>query len=110
MDYRVYLVGSNDRFRAAEYFSAKDDLEAEEIVQALYQSCSTSFHGVELWQGANLVIRRTNDQQWPMIDLRKLLDKRQESIAELEEALERSFDCVRESRQLISTLDSIRSK
>ena len=117
MYYRVYLVGFDDHFRAAEHFSAKNDLEAEEIAQALYQSCSTSFRGVELWQGSRLMVRRVDDQQLPIddhqtpvVDLRRLLDARQESVAQLEEALERSFHCVHESQQLISTLEKIRSR
>jgi hypothetical protein len=98
----------DDHIKASESFSAKDDLEAEEVAMALHESCSTSFHGIELWRGPTRVMRRTDARAWPIIDLRKLLDKRQESIAELEEMLERSFECVRQSQQLMLTLDKLR--
>jgi hypothetical protein len=109
MDYRVYLAGSDGHFRAFSVFSAQSDREGQEIALALYGNCSTSFHAIELWRGAKLVMRRTRDQTWPKIDLRELVAKRQESVAQLEETLERSFICVRESRQLMDALDKIRS-
>ena len=43
MNYRIYLVDADDHIKASESFSAKDDLEAEEVALAIHESCSTSF-------------------------------------------------------------------
>lgn len=51
MEYRVYLADACDRFRAAEYFDAPDDLEAEEIAAVLYARCSTKFHALNSGEG-----------------------------------------------------------
>lgn len=110
MEYRLYLAGSDDHFRAAESFNAKDDAAAEEIALALYGNCSTSFHAIELWRGTDRIMRHAGNEAWPTVDLRKLIDRRQESVAQLEETLERGFQCVRESRQLIEALDKIRAR
>jgi hypothetical protein len=107
MAYRVYLADSGDHFRAAEFFNATDDRAAKEIALALYGSCTTSFHSVELWQGSRRVMRQSRDGVRPL-DLQNLIDKQQESVAELEEMLARSHQCVRESQQLMAALDQLR--
>jgi hypothetical protein len=109
MEYRVYLIGSDDHIRAGESFSAADDLEAEEVAFALFEGCSTSFRGLELWKGQDVLLRRKSDGlPRPTLNLQELIDRRQESVVRLEEALSRSFECVRQSRQLMATLDQIR--
>jgi hypothetical protein len=110
MQYRIYLIDADNHIRAAESFIAKDDLEAKEVAMALYGSCSTSFQSMELWRGANLVIRQSSSEVLATVDLQQLIDKRQEGVAQLGEMLERSFQCVRESHQLMATLDTIRGR
>ena len=110
MQYRIYLMGADNHVRAAESFIAKNDLEAKEVALVLYGSCSTNFQSMELWRGANPVIRQFSSGVLATVDLQQLIDKRQESVAQLEEMLERSFQCVRESRQLMATLDTIRGR
>jgi hypothetical protein len=109
MEYRVYLADSGDRFRAAEFFNAQDDVEAKEIALALYGSCATNFHGVELWRGTSRLIRQARNGVWPTVDLQALINKRQESVAQLEEMLARSNQCVRESQQLMAALEQLRA-
>jgi hypothetical protein len=99
----------DNHIRAAESFSAKDDSEAEEIALATYKKYSTSFHGIELWRGPNVVIRRTRDGARSALDVHELIGKRQESVARLQAMLERSFECVRQSRQRVAPLDQTRA-
>jgi hypothetical protein len=110
MQYRIYLIDADHHIRAAESFIAKDDLEAKEVATALYGSCSTDFQSMELWRAANLLMRESSSGVLATVDLQQLIDKRQESVAQLAEMLERSFQCVRESRQLMATLDTIRGR
>jgi hypothetical protein len=109
MKYRVYLTDAKKHFRAEESFSAKNAFEAEEIALALYGNCSMTFHGIELWRGPNLLMRRTRDGARPIVDLQNLTGKRQECVVGLAEMLVRTFECVRESRQLMAALDQIRA-
>jgi hypothetical protein len=108
MQYRIYLVGADKRIRAAESFIAGDEAEAKEIATAIYGSCSTSFDSVELWQGSHVVMRQFPKDVWTTSDIQKLIDKRQESVAQVEEVMERSFTCIRASQQLMATLRHIR--
>jgi hypothetical protein len=110
VQYRIYLIGGGNRIRAAESFIANDDREATEVAIALYGSCSTTFESAELWRGTELVMRQISDGALATGELRQLIDRRQESVARLEEMLERSFVCVRESRQLMAALDTIRGR
>jgi hypothetical protein len=108
MQYRIYLRDADNSIRAAETFVAKDDPEAKEVATALYGSCSKSFDSAELWRGTEMVMRQFSGVVLPTPNLKQLVDKRQESVAQLEEMLERSFACVRESRELMATLHTIR--
>lgn len=111
MQYRIYLrKGVDNRIMAAESFIAKDNQEAIEVAMALYRSCSTSFDSAELWCGAKLIMRQLSGGVQATTDLQQLIDRRQESVAQLEEILERGFRCVRESRELMATLDKIRGR
>lgn len=110
MQYRIYLIGVGNRIRAAESFSTANDVEAKEIATGLYGSCWTSFLSVELWRGDALVMRQISEHVRATEELKALIDKRQESIAQLEEALERSFECVRESRQMMAALGKLREE
>jgi hypothetical protein len=109
MEYRVYLAAADNRFRAFSVFAAENDDEAEETALGVYANCSTSFRAIELWCGTKLVMRQTREQLWPTLDLRELMDRRQESVVQLEETLERGFQCVRESTQLMAALDKVRT-
>jgi hypothetical protein len=110
MQYRIYLMGSGGRIQAAESFMVKNDGEAKEVAKALYGSCGKRFDSAELWRGTEMVMRQVSDGVEASVGLQELIDKRQESIAQLEEMLERSFACVRESRELMATLNKIRGR
>jgi len=109
MQYRIYLIGRNDRIRAGESFIAKSDLEASEIAKALYGCCSTSFDSAELWRGTERISRFVSSNVRATTELQEIIDKREENIAQLEEMLERSFECVRQSQQLMTALQKIRA-
>lgn len=108
MQYRIYLIGGGNRIRAAESFIAQNDVEATEVATALYGSCASSFQSVELWRGNAVVMRQRSDAVKATAELQALIDRRQESVAQLEEVMERSFECVRQSRQMMSALGRIR--
>jgi predicted transcriptional regulator len=108
MEYRLYLIDAKNRIRAAESFVADGELEAKEIATAIYESCYASFDCIELWQGARVVMRKFSSDIITTGDLWTLIAKRQESVAQVEEAMERSFACIRESEQLMTTLGMIR--
>jgi hypothetical protein len=109
MFYRMYLLGLANHIQAAETFLAKDDFEAQEIFTAVFGSCSTSFQGAELWRGAEMITRQVSEHVRATVELQRLIDKRPEGIVQFEEMLERSFECVRQSRQLMDALDKIRA-
>jgi hypothetical protein len=108
MNYRIYLLNANNHVRAGESFSAENDWEAEEIALVTYENYSMSFHGVELWRGPIQIVHQTRDRACQRANLQELIDKRQERAAELEDLLERSFQCVRESRQLLAVAGNTR--
>jgi hypothetical protein len=109
MNYRVYLIGADDRIKASESFCVEDDKAAQEVALALHENCSSSFQGIELWRGPTMVMRRTETRApRPLVNIRKLQDKRQEIVLRLEEMLERSFECVRQSKQLMLELEKVR--
>jgi hypothetical protein len=108
MQYRLYLIGADNRIQAAESFIAGNETEAREVAAAVHGSCSTSFDSVELWQGSHLIMRQCSGAVRVTTEVQKLIDKTQESVAQLEEMMERSFTCVRASQQLMATLRTIR--
>jgi hypothetical protein len=107
MQYHIYLLGPGDHSQAGGSFIADDNSEAREIAIAVFGSCYTSFQGIELWTGTTLVMRKVHIRA--TVDLQKVIDKRQENIAQLEEVLEQSFECIRKSRQLMDALDKVRT-
>jgi hypothetical protein len=107
MEYRLYLLGADDRIRAAESFLAENDTAAIEVASAVFGCCSTDFPNAEVWRGPQR-LTRISKGIGAAAGLRQLMDRRQENVAQLEELLERSFACVRESRELMAHLDRIR--
>ena len=102
MDYRFYLVDRAGRFRAAEAFSAADDTAAAEIASCVYAECSDVFAGYELWRGTDcLVVKRNSSGASAPPCLPEIVAARQQSVADLEERLQRTFACMRESRRLL---------
>lgn len=113
MDYRVYLLDQKFSIRAAENFAARDDSEAVEVASALHDACSDIFVSCELWRGSSLVAKLprasadghngTDHSRSISSDIRLLLPVRQENVLALEDRLQRSFACVRESHRLLRT-------
>ena len=117
MDYRVYLLDKKFSIRAAENFVARDDGEAVEIASALHDACSDIFASCEVWCGSSLVAKLpsalADGQDGAAVsrsvssEIRLLLPIRQENILDLEDRLQRSFACVRESRRLLHTYSEL---
>jgi|SRR5579875_618880 len=118
MDYRVYLLDQKLSIRAAENFVAHDNLEAVEIATALHEACSDVFACCELWCGSSLIAKLPPavHQKHDGADLaasvtseiRLLLPVRQQNVLALEDRLQRSFACVRESHRLLRTYNELR--
>ena len=106
MDYRIYLMDQEFHIRAAEHFTAPSDAEAIETASALHQACSDTFAWCEVWRGSLLLTKLHADgaeygDGFDAPRVRSLIPVRQENVIQLEERLQRSFACVRESRNLM---------
>ncbi len=96
--YRLYLLDAVDRISAAESFSVAGDRAASEVAAYIFDSCSDTFKGYELWQGAHRIARGI---AMPAIPEREAkIREHQDTIADLEERLQRGFACVNRSQRL----------
>lgn len=107
MNYRLYLLDSAPSIRAAESYVAANDAEAAEIAAAICNAAGDVFQKCELWRGAEQLATLWPDGRNAIDQRRRSLDislaARQERILEVEDRLQRSFACVRSSRQLLQT-------
>ena len=101
MNYRFYLLDGEDRFRAAESFTASGDAEAKQIADDVYAACSDTFDGFELWRGTERIAKGRELDGRAEITLQAIVEQREKDALDLEERLQRSFECVRSSRKLI---------
>jgi PII-like signaling protein len=108
MHYRLYLYDSEDHVSAAETYSATNDREALEIGHAVFEAASDHFKRHEVWCGATLLkgvlgFRRT-------LALTEVMNRHEENVLELEERLQRTFNSVKRSRNLLETIDRLRER
>jgi hypothetical protein len=110
MQYRFYLVDVNDRIRAGESFSASDDREAREVAALVHDNCSDAFAGYELWRGTARIAHFRQEQPGTgEINLTDVVRRRQANILELEDRLQTTFSCMRESRKLLKATALLRT-
>ena len=122
MNYWLYLLSRTDDLRAADSFNAEDENEAREIAAATYDACSDVFEGYELWQCGKLVakkklgrVARRAPSPGPLwlsmgTELIEVKRRRQENALELEERLQETFTCIRESRKLLVATARLRAE
>jgi len=109
MNFRIYLLDATSRIRAAESFSADDDVEAGEIAAATYDACSDVFEGYELWRGATCIARdRRQAKDAVRLNAWEIAMMRQDNILDLEDRLHRSFACIRESSRMLTISSQLR--
>jgi len=101
MDYRLYLW-RNEHIQAGQNFPAANDAVALEIGSIIYEACSDVVDGWEVWRGRDRVPPKlaTNVGE----SLAEVVEFRQKHLAELEEIMQSSFACLRESRRLLDRL------
>jgi hypothetical protein len=106
MRYRLYLRGNTSDVRACEAFSAEDDVRANGIALSLFSACCNDFDGYEVWNGATMISRGRGPRQpghsWDVTQAS------QREVLDLEDRMQRSFSCVRESRQLLNATAKLR--
>jgi hypothetical protein len=111
--YRVYLLGLDGWIAAAESFSAEADGQALAIARSVMESTDDVFAGYELWSGARRIQpRRQGASEAAGRDRRfnDAVQAHQDTIADLEERLERAFACVRRSRKLVEAATLMRNQ
>ncbi|HUB44861.1 MAG TPA: hypothetical protein VMB73_07745 [Acetobacteraceae bacterium] len=110
MNFRIYLLDAASRIRAAESFSAADDVEAAEVGATTFDACSDVFDGFEVWRGSTRVARgRRTGKTVARLNAWDVVMMQQENILDLEERLHRSFACIRESSRLLTVTAHLRT-
>ena len=108
MQYRLYLLNDAREIRAAESFIADDNAYAHAISVTVFSSCSDNFCGYELWCGAEKVAddrmrSKANINWWSVMQVR------QRDVLDLIDRLQRGFECVRKSQQLLDRIAELRT-
>ena len=106
MHYRFYLVDEEDRFRAAESFAVGSDSAAIQVASAVYSACSDVFDGYELWRGTERIAKRRHTNGVP--SSHEVAELRQTNVLDLEERLQATFACVRNSKKLLEATEHLR--
>ena len=105
MEYRFFLLDKADHFRVAVPFIAQDDREAREIALFVGNAVADKFDGYELWRGSVCVTKhRPLHLSERPLSAAEIAQERQMQILDLEDSLQRSFECVRDSRRLLQTM------
>jgi hypothetical protein len=95
---------------APESFCASDETEAKEVAGTVYEACSDVFYGYELWCGPERVAKcgrkLTSDEP---LRLSEVVWHRQGNILDLEDRLQNTFSCIRESRKLLAATAALRA-
>src|SRR6185312_3163175 len=104
--YRIYLRGATTII-GREDFEADDDRDAMAVAWWLWDACSDLARGFEVWQGDRELLER---RQPPSAALRaiEITERRQASIVETEEAIQRSKWAVADSKRLLAQLAQAR--
>jgi hypothetical protein len=94
--------------RAAEAFSAEDDVRANGIALSVYSACCDDFDGYEVWNGATMTSRGPGPQ--PPSNSWAITQASQREVLDLEDRMLQVFACVRESRKLLDATAKLRTR
>jgi len=101
-DYRLFFVDHQGAIQAREDFRARSDGEALTLCSLLFEACSDTYAGYELWSlGRRVVCASNGIGLIPLPLLEEVSRDHQEAVLALEESLRRSRWRVAQSRQLI---------
>jgi hypothetical protein len=111
--YRLYLLGIDGQIGAAESFSAEADAQAWAIARSIQEASNDVFTGYELWTGTKRIVAQPIDAAAGAETDRRvhgMIQAHQDTIADLEEKLDRAFACVRRSRKLVEAATKLRKE
>jgi hypothetical protein len=100
MDYRFYLFDVAGHIAAFEDISDKRMFEAVQLAEALYEACSDTYGGFELWAGTKCVTGRFGDPH-PTSSALMLSQRSQQLMVDLEDNMQTSFAAIARSRKLL---------
>src|SRR5690348_13100135 len=106
--YRIY-------FRDGGGICGRDDVDAEDdgtaltIAEFLFEACSDSCNGFEVWHKTRQVWDRANSLPRATLSLTELSLKTQAQVLEREDAIQRSNWAIARSRRLLRRLSSLRA-
>ncbi len=107
-NYRVYLLDTLDHICAAESFSVVGDKAAGDVAAYIFDSCSDTFKSYELWRGASRIVE--GNARLGIPDTETAISEHQNTVADLEERLQRAFSCVNRSRRLFEAAVRLRKQ
>lgn len=99
VNYQVYFRDHGGCIVAGEAFAATDNDEAVEVVLALHSACSDYYERCELWRETQCIAVSSHRdlQRWSAV-IGQLRRERQQRLLDLEELLETSYACLRDSK------------
>jgi hypothetical protein len=110
LQYRIYLLNLEGRIAAAESFYSTGDDEAAAMAFDIYSLSSDVIVGYELWRGAMRLVEAKDRPRPVPPDFDGMIISRQARTLELEERLQSTFACIRESRQLMEAVSALLEK
>jgi hypothetical protein len=109
MHYRMYLLDERKHIWAGESFSADGDKEASTIGASVHSVCNDTFPGYEVWCGTRLVAAGYDPPvAETALAVELLTGRRQESVLDLEERMQRTFLRVQRKRKLLEARSQLR--
>jgi hypothetical protein len=110
LSYRLYLIDGG-HFAAAHHFDIASDEAALAVADAVYEACSESFQGFELWQGPRLIAGNAQIGEPSRAGGAAGISARaQDCVLEIEESLLFSRRALAESRKLLASTEKLRTQ
>lgn len=108
--YRLFFLDRQGAIQAREDFAAADDTEALILASVVWEACSETYCGYELWSFARRVVSAPDGVGMippPLLDA--LGVAHQERVLALEETIQRSRWRVARSEKLLQSVDALRT-
>ena len=111
-DYRLYFLDGRGSIEARQEFRAEDDAEAKILAALLFDACSDTCAGYEVWSDARLVVSThagfgTSGTSCTPENVSETL---QRNLLDLEDALQRSHWRLAKSKRLQETMAIARER
>ena len=109
--YRLFFLDRNGAIQAREEFAAASDDDALILASVVWEACSETYSGYELWSFARRVVSAPDGiGMIPPPRLDELDVERQERVLALEEMIQRSRWRVAKSEKLLQSVDALRAR